>query len=84
MTSAISSTSPIAQAAMSCGSSTEQRSPAEGAGYWESVMRRALNPKVPTLDEAMRELLTPEEIKRYTALRAAIRGARKTAADFGH
>lgn len=35
-------------------------------GKWEEIIRRPWNPKVPSREEAMRELLTPEEIERYT------------------
>jgi hypothetical protein len=34
---------------------------------WESAIRIAGNPKVPTLEEAMREALTPEEAARFEA-----------------
>lgn len=40
--------------------------PPQRPGKWESVIRRAWNPKVPTLEEAMQQLLTVQEIERYT------------------
>jgi hypothetical protein len=36
-------------------------------GDWEAFVRFAANPKVPTLEEAMREVLTAEAIARLTA-----------------
>jgi hypothetical protein len=33
---------------------------------WETFIRSSGNPKIPTLEEAMRQLLTPEQIERYT------------------
>lgn len=41
--------------------------PPKEPGKWESVIRRAWNPKIPTLEEAMQRLLTPEAIERYTS-----------------
>jgi SAM-dependent methyltransferase len=40
--------------------------PPKEPGKWEVMIRRAWNPKVPTLEEAMRLVLTAEEIERYT------------------
>jgi arsenite methyltransferase len=40
--------------------------PPKEPGTWEVMIRRAWNPKVPTLEEAMRQVLTPDEIERYT------------------
>jgi arsenite methyltransferase len=37
----------------------------EGPG-WEHLLKISGNPKIPTLEEAMNEALTPEEIKRFT------------------
>ena len=34
-------------------------------GDWLALLRTAGNPKIPTLEEAMKEALTPEEIKRF-------------------
>jgi arsenite methyltransferase len=34
---------------------------------WEAVLRTAGNPRIPTLEEAMRQVLTPEEASRYEA-----------------
>jgi len=34
---------------------------------WEAFIHRAGNPKIPTLEEAMREALTPDEMERFTA-----------------
>jgi hypothetical protein len=41
--------------------------PPEGPADWESFLRIAGNPKIPTLAEAMQQVLTPEEIERFTA-----------------
>lgn len=41
--------------------------PRKEGGKWDVMIRRAWNPKMPTLEEAMRQLLTPEEIERYTS-----------------
>lgn len=41
--------------------------PPQRPGKWESVIRRAWNPKMPTLEEAMQQLLTVQEIERYTS-----------------
>lgn len=37
----------------------------EGPG-WELLLKSSGNPKIPTLEEAMNEALTPEEIERFT------------------
>jgi arsenite methyltransferase len=34
---------------------------------WETYIRRAGNPKIPTLEEAMREALTSDEVERFAA-----------------
>jgi arsenite methyltransferase len=34
---------------------------------WETFLKSSGNPKIPTLEEAMNEALTPEEIERFTA-----------------
>jgi len=39
--------------------------PPKEARSWERAIRSAWNPKVPTLEEAMQRLLTPNEIRRY-------------------
>ncbi|MDW8148203.1 MAG: class I SAM-dependent methyltransferase [Roseiflexaceae bacterium] len=36
-------------------------------GDWEAFLRAAGNPKIPTLEEAMRQVLTPEETARFVA-----------------
>jgi len=38
----------------------------EGRG-WETLLKTSGNPKIPTLEEAMNEALTAEEIERFTA-----------------
>ena len=40
--------------------------PPKEARSWKRAIRGAWNPKVPTLEEAMQRLLTPDEIDRYT------------------
>ncbi|HET7088246.1 MAG TPA: methyltransferase domain-containing protein, partial [Anaerolineae bacterium] len=53
---------------------------------WETYLRRAGNPKIPTLEEAMWEALTPDEVERFTAhLRPLVenkRGVHKSAIAF--
>jgi hypothetical protein len=45
---------------------------------WNVFLRSAGNPKIPTLEEAMNEALTPEEIKDFTAhLRPLVENARR-------
>jgi ubiquinone/menaquinone biosynthesis C-methylase UbiE len=45
---------------------------------WEVFVRSAGNPRIPTLEEAMDEALTPEEIERFTAnLRPLVENARR-------
>lgn len=45
---------------------------------WDVFLRSAGNPKIPTLEEAMREALTPEEIEDFTNhLRPLVEGARR-------
>ncbi len=34
---------------------------------WEAFLRSAGNPKIPTLEEAMQQVLTPDEIERFVA-----------------
>lgn len=34
---------------------------------WENYLRMAGNPKIPTIEEAMHEALTPDEVERFTA-----------------
>jgi arsenite methyltransferase len=47
------------------------------ARRWESFLHSSGNPKIPTLDEAMRETLTPEERERLiSALRPAVEEGR--------
>ena len=36
-------------------------------GSWEKFIKYAGNPKIPTLEEAMEQVLTPEEIEKFTA-----------------
>lgn len=38
-----------------------------GVSDWDVFLRSAGNPKIPTIEEAMEEALTPEEIERFTA-----------------
>jgi arsenite methyltransferase len=46
---------------------------------WETVLHSSGNPRIPTLAEAMREALTPEEAERYTAyLRPIVEEGRGT------
>ncbi len=40
--------------------------PSSSVDVVTTPIKRAWNPKIPTLEEAMRQLLTPEEIQRYT------------------
>lgn len=40
--------------------------PPKESRSWESAIRSAGNPRIPTLEEAMQRLLTPDEIERYT------------------
>ena len=40
--------------------------PPKEPAKWETFIRRSGNPKIPTLEEAMNQLLTPEQIERYT------------------
>jgi arsenite methyltransferase len=45
---------------------------------WDVFLRSAGNPKIPTLEEAMNEALTPEEIERFTAhLRPLVEDSRR-------
>jgi len=45
---------------------------------WHVLLRSAGNPKIPTLEEAMKEALTPEETERFTAhLRPLVENARR-------
>lgn len=45
---------------------------------WDIFLRSAGNPKIPTLEEAMKEALTPEEIERFSAhLRPLVENARR-------
>ena len=49
-----------------------------GVTDWDVFLRSAGNPKIPTLEEAMNEALTPEEIERFTAhLRPLVENARR-------
>ena len=49
-----------------------------GVTDWNVYLRAAGNPKIPTLEEAMNEALTPEEIERFTAhLRPLVENARR-------
>jgi ubiquinone/menaquinone biosynthesis C-methylase UbiE len=41
--------------------------PPEPAVPWETFLNTAGNPKIPTLAEAMQQVLTPQEIERFTA-----------------
>jgi ubiquinone/menaquinone biosynthesis C-methylase UbiE len=48
---------------------------------WESFLKTAGNPKIPTLEEAMEGALTPEEAERFTAhLRPLVENARRVGA----
>jgi len=40
---------------------------ASGQGDWNAFLRTARNPKIPTLEEAMQQVLTPDEIEQFTA-----------------
>lgn len=45
---------------------------------WEKVIKRSGNPKIPTLEEAMDEALSPEEIERFTRhLRPLVEGGKQ-------
>jgi ubiquinone/menaquinone biosynthesis C-methylase UbiE len=47
---------------------------------WDVILRSAGNPKIPTLEEAMAEALTPEEQERFTAhLRPLVENSRRRA-----
>ena len=49
-----------------------------GVTDWNVYLRAAGNPKIPTLEEAMNEALTPEEIERFSAhLRPLVENARR-------
>ena len=52
-----------------------------GVTDWKTFVKSAGNPNIPTIEEAMNEVLTPEEISRFTAhLRPLVEnGARKSA-----
>jgi ubiquinone/menaquinone biosynthesis C-methylase UbiE len=48
-----------------------------GVTDWEILVKSAGNPNIPTIEEAMNEVLTPEEIARFTAhLRPLVENAR--------
>lgn len=54
----------------------------DGVPSWEAFVASAGNPKIPTLEEAMAEALTPEEIERFTVhLRPLVEGARRRLPD---
>jgi len=44
-----------------------QVNPRPNIGDWEAFIRYAGNPKIPTLEEAMSQVLTAQEIKKFTA-----------------
>jgi hypothetical protein len=45
---------------------------------WNTFLRSAGNPNIPTLEEVMNEALTPQEIERFTAhLRPQVENARR-------
>jgi len=49
-----------------------------GVAEWDVFIRSAGNPKIPTLEEAMNEALTPQETERFTAhLRPLVQNARR-------
>ena len=49
-----------------------------GVTDWNLFLRSAGNPNIPTLEEAINEALSPEEIERFTAhLRPLVENARR-------
>ena len=49
-----------------------------GVTDWETFAKSAGNPNIPTIEEAMDEVLTPEEIARFTVhLRPLVENARR-------
>ncbi len=54
--------------------------PLWGIREWEALLKSSGNPKIPTLEEAMAEALTPDETERFTEhLRPLVENARRKA-----